>query len=99
MPGIALYAALIALLRWPKPRGFTKTNALIFLAPFILGGIAAGTRAGSLIGKYLGGHPTGTLIADPIKAGVYMLASLAYRMEIGLWCLLWRRLGFLQYLG
>jgi hypothetical protein len=84
MPGIGLYVLLVLVLRWPRPNGLNWANVLIFLAPFLLGAVAVGMRAGRLIATYVNGHPTGTHIADPLKGGAYMIASLSYRMELAL---------------
>lgn len=79
--GIAVYIGMIYLLRWQKPAGINLINAIIFLAPFIAGGIFVGERAYSLLSNYLAGHPTGTHITNPIKAAGYMVFSIGYRLE------------------
>lgn len=81
MVAVAAYAIILVLFRWEKPRGFTLVNALIFLAPFIVGVIVIGSKAAVLLKRYAAGHPTGTVITQPAKAAVYMLFSTAYRVE------------------
>ncbi|MEN6520481.1 MAG: glycosyltransferase family 39 protein [Armatimonadota bacterium] len=78
---ILVYAGLIYLLRWQHPRGLNLVNAVIFLAPFIIGGIFFLPKAVSLFSKYAAGLPTGTHIANPVKAAGYMVFSIGYRLE------------------
>lgn len=83
MIAIAGYVGALLVLRCPRPRGLNLVNALLFLAPFIIGGVLLSPKAGALLHKYLvESHPTGTNLANPLKAGVYMIASMAYRLEL-----------------
>lgn len=99
LAAVAVYVSLILLLRWPRPKGLTLINSLLYLAPFILGAILLGSRAHSLLAKYAGGHPTGTHIVDPVHAAAYMIFSIGYRLEpvvalfavVGIWIGLRRR--------
>lgn len=96
---VAVYVALIRVMNWSRPRGLNLTNSLIFLAPFILGAVVAGAKAGKLLAMYAGGHPTGTTFSNPLTGGAYMVVSLAYRIEpaiallalVGIWLGLKRR--------
>lgn len=78
---VGVYVAVVPLLRWRRPAGLNLKNSIIFLAPFILGAVLVGAKAGALLSKYAAGHPTGTNIANPITAAAYVIASLAYRVE------------------
>lgn len=78
---IAIYIGLIYLLRWQRPGGLNLLNALIFLAPFIIGAILVLPKAFSLLSTYAAGHPTGTHIVNPVKAAGYMVFSISYRLE------------------
>jgi len=78
---IAVYVGLIFLLRWQKPAGINFINAIIFLSPLIIGGLFVGKKALSLLSNYFAGYPTGTHIANPIKAAGYVVFSIGYRLE------------------